>query len=760
MVVERFNRFANPASGAMDFAEDLLRSGAREAFPNELVAPWLRACARLVQAGYGDAVPRSYIRHSPEIARRISPDLAIDMASTVSATAIKAGRRAAALLPEAAVAASERLTDGGRMRSWLGLMERLGAIAPESVIPVLARTAFLLSRLNAAGLDSWVLAGIRAAGGDAERRLRYFTLKDPEAERWLNRESGSIGFIDLEARLKLYLNALWGINAPLREPPISAPELAKRRPGCGGGVIRLPTSYPGFRGTRAEYLYRAAVAHVGAHYRFTREKFPIGELKPVQVALVSIIEDARVEQLAMRDFPGLRRLWLPFHIAQSSGSRNAPALFARLARSLIDRDFHDADTWVTKARGMFFAAEKDWEDQAISRQVGNSLGNDLGQMRVQFNARTYVVEPPYRDDNLGLWEFGDDVPQNAMEATQLFDSVRFDTQDDDTTPPDRNREQPEENQQADANRVRLAEVELDGVPVARYPEYDHLAGHDRPEWTTVLEYQPTVGRPDAIERLLEERADLVNRLTSLIRATRASRAERMRHQPEGEFLDLEACIEAIIARRAGASPDPRIHGRYDRRNRDLSVLVLLDISESTRDKVLGSPRSVLDVERQATALLAHAMSELGDPFAIAAFCSDRREDVHYLRIKDFGARYDDLAKSCLAGLESGLSTRLGAAIRHAGADLARQLTYRRLLLVISDGEPSDIDIDDPVYLVEDARRAVIGLSHAGIDTFCVGLDSGGDNYLSRIFGRRNVVQIDHIDRLPERLPMLYLRLTA
>src|SRR5690606_23909793 len=110
----------------------------------------------------------------------------------------------------------------------------------------------------------------------------------------------------------------------------------------GGGVIRLPSSYPGFRGPRAEYLYRAAVAHIGAHYHFTREKFPVGELKPVQIALVALIEDARIEQLAMRLFPGLRRLWLPFHIAQP-GSRSAPALFARLARSLIDQDFYDPD---------------------------------------------------------------------------------------------------------------------------------------------------------------------------------------------------------------------------------------------------------------------------------------------------------------------------------------------------------------------------------------------------------------------------------
>jgi nitric oxide reductase activation protein len=110
-------------------------------------------------------------------------------------------------------------------------------------------------------------------------------------------------------------------------------------------------------------------------------------------------------------------------------------------------------------------------------------------------------------------------------------------------------------------------------------------------------------------------------------------------------------------------------------------------------------------------------------------------------------------------LRGGYSTRLGAAIRHAGADLESQQTHRRLLLIVTDGEPSDIDVAERRYLVEDARHAVHELGHAGIDIFCVGLDSGGDAYLARIFGRRNVVQIDRVTALPQRLPILYFRLT-
>ncbi|MBN9273480.1 MAG: VWA domain-containing protein, partial [Mesorhizobium sp.] len=234
--------------------------------------------------------------------------------------------------------------------------------------------------------------------------------------------------------------------------------------------------------------------------------------------------------------------------------------------------------------------------------------------------------------------------------------------------------------------------------------------------------------------------------------------ERLRRQSEGDFLDIDACIDAAVARRIGEPPSPRIHGRYERRSRDLSVLLLRDASQSTRDRVRDGRQTVLDVERQAAALLSQAMAGLGDPFALAAFCSDKRDDVRYMRIKDFGQPYDGLVESRLAGLQSGFSTRLGAAMRHAGADLATQRSYRRLLLVVTDGEPSDIDVDDRHYLVEDARKAVQGLSRLAIDTFCAGLDSSADSYLSRIFGQKNAISIATVERLTDLLPKLYLTL--
>lgn len=732
--------------------EEALRPQLRDAFPGDLHPAWIRACRRLSGAGYGDAVVDAYIRYSPEISRLVSPQMAIDVADLVSSLAIRSGRTAAALLPEQAIA-TVRILGEGQFPRWLRLIDYSSTSAPESVSLLLGQMSRLLEQAGLDGLESWMRIGIRATEGDPQRRLRFFKLEDSSAIRWLQRTSGQIGFADMEPRLRPFLTALWGDTPPLRDTPANAPEQARRRAGFDGNVVRLPSSFPGFQPADSEQLYRAAVAHIGAHLRFTRERFPVGGLKPAQIALVSLIEDARVEQLAMQELPGLARLFLPFYTATTAAT--APALFARLARALADPAFEDSNPWVAKGRDAFFASRDDWHDQQLSRRIGNLLGNDLGQMRVQFDARNYVVQPAYRDDNLGLWDFGDD-DQQAEDAEQVLSTARIRQEKNDNRP---DRVESESRPDGDAGWIEVEEVPLDGVLVARYPEFDYVTGREQPDWTSVKEYQANASRDaERIIRLREQRADLANRLTALIRSARVSRAERLRRQSEGEFLDIDACIDAAIARRIGEPPSPRIHGSYERRSRDLSVLLLLDVSQSTSERVRDGKQTVLEVECQAAALLSQAMSGLGDPFAIAAFCSDRREDVRYVRIKDFSRPYDSLIEARLAGLQSSFSTRLGAAIRHAGAALAGQRSYRRLLLVVTDGEPSDIDVDDHRYLVEDARKAVQNANRQGINTFCVGLDSSAEAPLDRIFGRRNAFSIATVERLTVLLPRLYLML--
>jgi nitric oxide reductase activation protein len=229
---------------------------------------------------------------------------------------------------------------------------------------------------------------------------------------------------------------------------------------------------------------------------------------------------------------------------------------------------------------------------------------------------------------------------------------------------------------------------------------------------------------------------------------------------DGDEIDINAAVDAMISIRMGKQPNPRITMRNVLKSRDLCVVLLMDLSESTNETVEGSDKSVLQLTREAATLVATAINGIGDPFAIHGFASDGRHDVQYFRFKDFNQHFDDDAKARLAGMQGGLSTRMGAAMRHAGKHLLKQPERRKLLLLVTDGEPADIDERDPQHLRHDTKKAVEELYSKGVLTSCLTLDPNADNYVKRIFGTNNYTIIDNVQRLPEKLPTLFASLTS
>ena len=729
------------------------------AFRGDAFDNWVDALASLVAQRLNSGVITAFVDSSSACADAVGAEVALNLAPTLLTVWRAAGSRAANAFLNAAPIAARRLKDARGFGDWLELAIEIAELAPETLEVMLERSETLLARVNVSALRGWALNGIRSTAGDLQKRTAYFSLADTNALRAIEQAASDIVFSEVERRLKAYLMALWQVRPLVTTAQVIPGRPAPRRITFDGRFVRIPETYSGFHGHQAVELFRAALAHVAAHMVYTREKLALGTLKPVQIAIASLIEDARVEAQAMRDYPGLRRLWLPFHVAEPNGPHLTEVLLARLSRALIDADYKDNDPWVNKGRLMFFEHRSHWDNPAISRKIGSLLGNDIGQMRVQFNAKTYIVEPVYRDDNLGLWDFSEPPPQESEQADTILGAAHIKQTENPQDPHHRNRNLENLEQANQAARMRAINEDT-GIPIAKQPEWDYISGRQLADWTTVYEFECRKAPASILDRILDEYSDLERRITKLIRSARVGRASRLRRQSEGERLDLEACIRAAIDLRNGITPDPRVYETSELRFRDLSVLLLLDISESTKDQIRGTTRSVLAVERAATVLLAHALGGLGDPFALHAFCSNGRDEVRYYRIKDFGSPYDIEARSRLAGLRGGLSTRVGAALRQAATEIAAQDTHRKLILVVTDGEPSDIDVADRTYLVEDARKAVQGIAHEGINVFCVGLGLGGEKYLPRIFGRRNFMQIDNVEVLPERLPMLYFRLTA
>jgi nitric oxide reductase NorD protein len=620
---------------------------------------------------------------------------------------------------------------------------RLAHEAPDCVGMAAANAGTILQALGPDSLTDFVALGLKGAGRDKARRVRFFTLTDPLAQHALAR--GGCGLAAHERRVKLFGAALWGRPPVLRPFPISPGRPPARRASLSDGVVLLPESFPGVPQTAQGPLFRAAVAHALAHLMAGAPRQPVGTLKPLQLMLVGLVEDARVEALAMHRFPGLRRLWAPYHAARSEGT-TAPALLARLAHALFDPTYQDPHGFVAKAVELFTAA--DLHDPTASRRVGGLLGNDLGQMRVQFNARTHVVEPAYRDDNLGLWDFGIQPDATPEILEMMVEAARLRQEEGDGRIDGQPPSSP-----GTARARSLTAPEADGVVLARYPEWDRMQGVERPDWTCVRAIAPPLGDARRLEADVEGRPDLRRRIDRLVRAARPGRPQRLKRQPDGTEFDIDAVLDAEVACTAGETPDERLFRSTALRARDLATLVLLDVSESTRTD------GALNIERVAVALLAEAMTRLNDPFALMAFASNGREQVRLTCIKDFSESFAAVQRARLAGLAPGLSTRLGAALRHAGAELSGVRSFRRLALVLTDGEPSDIDVSDPVDLVEDSRRAVLGLRSRGIDTFAVLLGTKGAETATRIFGRSGYAALRRLEDLPGRLSDLYFRLS-
>jgi nitric oxide reductase NorD protein len=665
-----------------------------------------------------------------------------------------AGAQATAATIVAVAAARRTLGGDADLSRWWRVMDDFAQRAPESIEAAALRMSEILAAGNIDSFESFVAAGLKLAAGDKRKRLSFFTLQDELARRLVERAVAGVGFAETERQTKAFVTALWGRPPLLRSFPAGSSQAPQRRAGIAGPLIRMPDIYRGIQGEAAFALYRAAAAHAQAHLIFGGPRFPVGQLKPLQTALVTLIEDARIETLAMRALPGLRKLWSPYHVAAPAGVATAPVLLARLARALFDASYEDDNGFVAKGRAMFEARLPRLEDPAISREIGMLLGNDLGQMRVQFNAKTYVVEPVYRDDGLGLWDFGENAPSSGEALDITVDAARPEQRDD--PEPDSLKPDPDE-KESQTGRARPVAPDQRGMVIAKYPEWDRAHGIERPDWTTVREVAALSGDPRLVEVALDRADVLRNRIRQLVRGVRVGRTIRLKRQLDGHDLDVDAMLDAGIALRMRLEPDPRVFRTTTSRHRDLAVLLLLDISESTRDR-LASGASVLDVERLAVAVLAEAMSALGDPFSLLAFASNGRDDVEMTTVKRFEEPYDRACVGRLAALSSGLSTRLGTALRHAGEVISHARSFRKLVIVLTDGEPSDIDVADPLDLVEDARRAAVGLRARGIDGFGVVLGSGAMNSAVRIFGRGNTMLVPRVEDLPARLSELYFRL--
>jgi hypothetical protein len=743
---------------------------------------YVKGAAALRGLGRGHALVNAWIDGAPQVAKEIGEDVVGELASTALMLASKTSGAVIELMLATAPTAARRLADAELFMQYLQFLNTLVSQAPRGLRPMLGQLDALLGQLTLGGLRRWATWGAQAHRTAFEAQIAYFGLRSKESLAMLQQERKGTLLVDVQRRINMYLRALWGRDFFMRPTAGDFENREGLRPFIEDYFIHLPDALDAVQGNHglvdATQLYRAACAHAAAHVVFTRQAISAESLNPWQMAMVALAEDARVEALAVARFPGMRPLWAQLHTTLATQQATAGDWLARMARAWIDPTYDDDHPWIKQGRALMAEAMPRLlaqpHDNSESWAMGVQLAHSYRELTQgpAFAPRTDGQAAVYRDDNRYFWAFdgydfersvaaGYEPPQQVRKQVNLMEFVN---------------ELEVEGAGDDAQEVWVLGTELfpyedlgvsfndsEGrepvLPPVHYGEWDHMIQLERPAWATVQERRPKAGDPTLIDGILSEHRRLIGRMKFILDAMQPQGVQRIRKLEDGDEIDLNAALASVIEMRMGRQPDPRIMMRSVRKTRDISVLVLLDLSHSTNDKVAGQEHTVLDLTRSACALLADAIQKVGDPFAIHGFCSDGRHDVNYWRFKDFDQPYDELAKARLAGMQGQLSTRMGAAIRHATAALKAQRSSKKLLLVITDGEPADVDVRDPQYLRHDTKKAVEAAARHGVTTYCMSLDPRADQYVSRIFGERHYLVVDKVERLPEKLPVLYAGLT-
>ena len=303
-----------------------------------------------------------------------------------------------------------------------------------------------------------------------------------------------------------------------------------------------------------------------------------------------------------------------------------------------------------------------------------------------------------------------------------------------------------------------ADVDLERVSGAHtYPEWDYRRAALLPDHVRVLERD---GESAAAGAGWQPGPKTERRIRAVRRQFEALRPKRevQGRQLDGHELDMDALIRSQTEMVARGEGSDRVYRQAREEARDLSVAVLIDVSRSTESYV--DDRMVIDIEREALIALAEGLDACGDEAAIYAFSSLRRDRVFVARVKRFEEPAGPAVRARIAALRPGFYTRLGAAIRHTSAALALRPSRKKLLLVLTDGKPNDLDHYEGRYGVEDTRKAIIEARRSGQAVFGIAIDSKAQGYFPRIFGARGFAILSHPARLTQALPILYRHLVS
>ncbi len=396
---------------------------------------------------------------------------------------------------------------------------------------------------------------------------------------------------------------------------------------------------------------------------------------------------------------------------------------------------------VEKDRSPGKSDEESWDRESWDRLRTDEKKNADDAI---FDGATFLrfddLPLPIPDEALGIAEsIVQDIGEIPPDYLQAAGSGRYEVGDRDDAPAEKN-----------PDDVWKGVYHEDGAFF--YDEWDFERKRYRKDWCVLREGDVHPLWDDFAMRTLARHKGSVKSIRRSFEALRGLE-HRLHRQPDGDDIDLDACVDAFASMRAGGECSERLFTRRARNERDLAVMMMVDMSGSTRGWIN-------DAEREALVLLCEALETLGDRYAIYGFSGSTRKRCEIYRIKRFDEEYSDRVQARIGGIEARDYTRMGAAIRHLAKITSEIEAKTKILITLSDGKPDDYTDYRGNYGIEDTRMALFEARRAGIHPFCVTIDTDAGDYLPRMYGTANFIIVDEVRRLPNDLSDIYRKLTS
>jgi len=706
----------------------------------------------------------------------------------------------------------------------------------------------------AARFEAWFRAGMEVLAYSVEGARAYFALESQKALISVEAALSGVPLRQVARTVKLFIQGLCGTDLTIQALPDSLSQDTAMRATVSrdGRIISLPAvlrRYP--TADENMRLYLVMAAHEAGHvefgtYRLTLEPFAdlimslrqqyglMDRAAPDNLAalfrlyphpgliqdLWTLVEDARVESLLQREYPGLQRDLQRFareaittrsltqgltvkelvvdQLLQLSTAASQPvaiheaikdeiAVLWPMCQTILSPTA-TAEEAVLVAHALYVRldellaqkgamvrgdqADNESGDPGVGPSASERTGEDYrpvtnwvyrGAMNPEFireqDQDGRVSDDQNQSEDIErLASAADGTPESSAEGQSGREGTRTVTERGGLVGGRQLPSHVEELLAVKVEQSTLPDHAGPGDRSVRYPEWDQDIDDYRLNWCRVVERTAEEGSGYIVGATLSVHGSAVSALRRFFEGLRPPGLRRVPRQADGDELDVDAAVRLCAERAAGGNVSDRIYVKRERKERDVAVAFLVDVSGSTSRQLEGG-RRVIDVEKEGLVLLCEALEAVGDQYALYGYSGQGRGQVDFLVMKDFDDELGGKAAQRLGGLSPMQQNRDGAAIRHATAKLLAREARTRLLVLISDGRPLDDGYKDE-YSLEDTKVALREARRQGVHPFCVTIDREADAYVRRMYGDVQFMVIDHIEALPMRLPRIYQRLTT